>query len=46
MEGLAKSLYARGLVTDPEVKIWPSYEVAADALEFPVLYIKPMTMSR
>lgn len=46
MQGLAKALHARGLVTDSEVKIWPSYEVAAEALGFPLLYIEPMTMSR
>lgn len=46
MSGLAKEMHARGLVADSEVKVWPNYEVAAEALGLPLLYIKPMTMSR
>ncbi len=46
MQGIAKALHARGLVADSEVKIWPTYEVAAEALGYPVQYIKPMAMSR
>lgn len=45
MDGLAKSLYTRGLITDPKVKIWPSDDVASEELGFPRRYIRPMCTS-
>ncbi|KAI1105789.1 NAD(P)-binding protein [Jackrogersella minutella] len=40
MQRLAKALYARGLVTEPAVQVWPSYEMAAEHLGFPALYTR------
>lgn len=45
MDGLAKSLHSRGLVKEPEAKVWSSYDVAADTLGFPRLYIRAIGMS-
>ncbi|KAL6850631.1 hypothetical protein ACO1O0_007755 [Amphichorda felina] len=39
---LAEAMYARGLVDSPEVKTWPSYDEAADALGFPRLHVRAM----
>ncbi|KAF5624583.1 hypothetical protein F52700_9752 [Fusarium sp. NRRL 52700] len=44
MDKIAEGLYARGLVDDPSPKIWPNYDVAADALGFPRRFIRPMCM--
>ncbi|KAF4979131.1 hypothetical protein FZEAL_4621 [Fusarium zealandicum] len=45
MDGLAEGLYSRGLITEPEVKVWPSYDIAADTLGFPRLYIRAIGTS-
>jgi hypothetical protein len=42
MEGLAKALYARGLVEEPKTKLWPSDDVAADYLGFPRMFVRAM----
>ncbi|KAI0384227.1 NAD(P)-binding protein [Hypomontagnella monticulosa] len=42
MQGIAKALYARGLVSEPEPQVWPSYEMAADVLSFPRQHIRAM----
>ena len=42
---LAKCLYERGLVDSHEPKVWPSYEMAAESLGFPLVHIRPMGMS-
>ncbi|KKP01421.1 hypothetical protein THAR02_06461 [Trichoderma harzianum] len=39
-EGLAKSLYARGLVKEPVPAVWPSVELAEKALGFPSPYVQ------
>ncbi|KAF5986568.1 hypothetical protein FCOIX_1382 [Fusarium coicis] len=44
MDKIAEGLYARGLVDEPTPKIWPNYDVAADALGFPRRFIRPMCM--
>ncbi|KAF4436611.1 hypothetical protein FACUT_6206 [Fusarium acutatum] len=44
MDKVAEGLYARGLVDEPTPKIWLNYDVAADALEFPRKFIRPMCM--
>ncbi|KAF5234642.1 hypothetical protein FANTH_11994 [Fusarium anthophilum] len=44
MDKIAEGLYARGLVDEPTPKIWPNYNVAADALGFPRKFIRPMCM--
>ncbi|KAI1127903.1 hypothetical protein F5Y10DRAFT_241680 [Nemania abortiva] len=41
-QGLADALYARGLVTDPTAKFWPSDDMAAEALELPRQYVRLM----
>ncbi|KAM0201465.1 hypothetical protein ACHAQI_011257 [Fusarium lateritium] len=45
MDGLAKGLYSRGLVTEPTAKIWPNYDMAAECLGFPRKFIAAMCMS-
>ncbi|KAF9878654.1 NAD dependent epimerase/dehydratase [Colletotrichum karsti] len=42
MQKLAEVLHARGLVTEPAAQVWPSDDVAAEALGFPKLYIRAM----
>ncbi|KAI7764092.1 hypothetical protein LZL87_006474 [Fusarium oxysporum] len=44
MDKIAEGLYARDLVDEPTPKIWPNYDVAADALGFPRKFIRPMCM--
>ncbi|KLP19696.1 Uncharacterized protein LW94_4327 [Fusarium fujikuroi] len=44
MDKITEGLYARGLVDEPIPKIWPNYDVAADALGFPRKFIRPMCM--
>ncbi|RKL43371.1 hypothetical protein BFJ72_g4195 [Fusarium proliferatum] len=44
MDKIAEGLYAHGLVDEPTPKIWPNYDVAADALGFPRRFIRPMCM--
>ncbi|TGJ80729.1 hypothetical protein E0Z10_g8034 [Xylaria hypoxylon] len=41
-QGLADALSARGLVTDPEVRFWPSDDMAAEALELPRQFVRLM----
>ncbi|PTB62719.1 hypothetical protein BBK36DRAFT_23485 [Trichoderma citrinoviride] len=40
MEALAKSLHARDLVKEPTVAVWPSVELAEQALGFPSPYLQ------
>ena len=37
---LATALDARGLITDPEVHLWPSNEAAAELLGVPVPFVQ------
>jgi predicted DNA-binding transcriptional regulator len=46
MARLAQSLHRRGLVEEPIAKTWPSYEMAAESLGWPLQYIVPMGMSK
>jgi ABC-type taurine transport system ATPase subunit len=46
MDRLASALHARGLVTEPKAQIWPSYEMAAEYLGFPLQYIRAMATAR
>jgi hypothetical protein len=46
MTGIAQSLHRRGLVQEPFAKTWPTYEMAAESLGWPVQYIVPMGMSK
>jgi hypothetical protein len=46
MDRIAKAMHSRGLVDKPEAIIWPSYEVAAKSVGYPLEYIQPMGMSR
>lgn len=39
---LAVALNARGLVSSPETRIWPSDEAAAEALVVPVQFVQPL----
>ncbi|KAJ0278986.1 hypothetical protein COL940_006960 [Colletotrichum noveboracense] len=45
MDRIAVAMHARGLVDEPTTKVWPSYDVAADTLGFPRLYIRAMGTS-
>ncbi|KAI2463184.1 NAD(P)-binding protein [Annulohypoxylon bovei var. microspora] len=45
MQRLADALYARGLVTEAKVQVWPSYEVAAEHLGFPSQFIRAIGTS-
>ncbi|KAI1750975.1 hypothetical protein F4782DRAFT_230048 [Xylaria castorea] len=45
-QGLAEALYARGLVTEPTAKIWPSDDMAAEALDLPRQYVRLMHTAR
>lgn len=40
LEALAGALYARGLVSDAEVHVWPSEEAASEALEMPGIFVR------
>ena len=46
MKALSRSLEARGLLRDSELKIWPSDETAARALNFPSQFIRAMGTAR
>jgi len=46
MDRIAEAMHARGLVEKPEAKIWPSYEMAAKSVGYPLEYIRAMGMSR
>ncbi|KAJ3535359.1 hypothetical protein NM208_g1129 [Fusarium decemcellulare] len=46
MEGLAKGLYSRGLVTEPTVQVWPDDDMASENLGFPRTYIRAIGTSR
>lgn len=43
---LAEILHARGLVAEPEVRLWPGYDAAADSLGFPRQYMEAIGTSR
>ncbi|PVI00757.1 hypothetical protein DM02DRAFT_671755 [Periconia macrospinosa] len=45
MDLLAKAMHSRGLVNQPHVEIWPSYEKAADEYGFPRQFIRAMGAS-
>ncbi|TRX97823.1 hypothetical protein FHL15_001033 [Xylaria flabelliformis] len=45
-QSLAKALYARGLVTEPTAKIWPSDDMAAEALDLPRQFVRLMHTAR
>jgi hypothetical protein len=45
MNALAENLYARGLVKEPTVQIWPSDEMAAEYLGYPTAYVRVMGTS-
>ncbi|VUC32934.1 unnamed protein product [Clonostachys rosea] len=42
MERIATGLHARGLVTEPTAQVWPSWEVAAEQLKWPIQHIHAM----
>lgn len=46
MDRIAEAMHARGLVDKPKAKIWPSYEVAANSVGYPLEYIQAMGMSK
>ncbi|GAP86000.1 putative NAD dependent epimerase dehydratase family protein [Rosellinia necatrix] len=45
-QGLANTLHARGLVTEPTAKVWPSDEMAAEVLDLPRQYVRVMHTAR
>ncbi|KAI0837093.1 NAD(P)-binding protein [Hypoxylon sp. FL0890] len=45
MQRLADALYARGLVAEPKVQVWPSYEMAAEYLGCPRQHIRAIGTS-
>ncbi|KAF7556237.1 hypothetical protein G7046_g6350 [Stylonectria norvegica] len=45
MGRLTQGLHARGLVAEPVPKVWPSLEMAAEYLGFPLQHIRAMGMS-
>ncbi|KAI1733606.1 hypothetical protein F4680DRAFT_394717 [Xylaria scruposa] len=45
-QSLAKVLYARGLVTEPTAKVWPSDDMAAEALDLPRQFVRLMHTAR
>jgi hypothetical protein len=45
MDRLAAHMHTRGLVADPAPQTWPSYDAAADALEWPRQYVRAMGTS-
>ncbi|KAI1087270.1 NAD(P)-binding protein [Rostrohypoxylon terebratum] len=46
MQRIADALYKRGLVTEPKVQIWLSWDEAADELGFPRPFIRAIGSSR
>ena len=40
LDQLTVALHARGLVTDKELRIWPNDDMVAEALGFPVSYVR------
>ncbi|KAH8678427.1 hypothetical protein BX600DRAFT_452050 [Xylariales sp. PMI_506] len=42
MDGFAKYMHQRGLIEEPTAQVWPSLEVAAQSLGFPVQYVRVM----
>lgn len=46
MDRIAEAMHARGLVDESEAKIWPSYEMAAKSVGYPLEYIHAMGMSK
>ncbi|KAI0441164.1 hypothetical protein F4803DRAFT_434364 [Xylaria telfairii] len=45
-QSLAEVLHARGLVTEPTTKLWPSDDMAAEALELPRQFVRLMHTAR
>ncbi|KAF2965255.1 hypothetical protein GQX73_g8333 [Xylaria multiplex] len=45
-QGLADVLRARGLVTEPTVRVWPSDDMAAEALDLPRQFVRLMHTAR
>ncbi|KAF2792902.1 NAD(P)-binding protein [Melanomma pulvis-pyrius CBS 109.77] len=45
MQRIAEAMHARRLVDEPEAKIWPSYEMAAESLGYPLLYMRAIGTS-
>ncbi|KAK4043107.1 NAD(P)-binding protein [Parachaetomium inaequale] len=45
MDRIAGHMHARGLVADPHPQTWPSYDAAADSLEWPRQYVRAMGTS-
>lgn len=46
LKTLARGLYSRGLVVQPETQVWPSDEMAAEALAIPVQFMHMIWNSR
>lgn len=46
LQRIAESLHARGLVESPEVKTWPSDEMAAESLGYPLMFVRALGTSR
>lgn len=46
MDRLAAAMYTRGLVIEQKAQIWPSDEMAAESLGWPLAYLEPMGKSR
>lgn len=42
LDRLAEALKARGLATDSKTQIWPSIEIAAEALGVPVQFVEAL----
>ena len=45
MQRIADLLYTRGLVDEPEPRVWPNYEMAAEHLGFPPQHVRAMGTS-
>lgn len=45
MQRIAEAMHARGLVNEPKAKTWPSYEMAAESVGYPLLYIRAIGTS-
>jgi hypothetical protein len=45
-DGLAEIMHRRGLVVEPKARTWPTYEMAAECLRWPLKYTEAMGASR
>ncbi|KAL0941547.1 nad dependent epimerase dehydratase family protein [Colletotrichum truncatum] len=45
MDRIAQAMYARGLVNEPTVQIWPNEDMAAESCGFPRLYLRAIGTS-